>query len=156
VKRLTKSGVGGHINDRLWQGFWDFVFVVSSFLLAVLFGAAAGNLARGVPLDARGNFSMAFFTNFRVHGYVGLLDWYTISVAIFAVAILAAFDSGAREFVDRIFRCIQPEWSFPRCHLVACSVHTRGDLFHLHLASLQRESQRSPRQSGLLLGVLTS
>ena len=44
--------VGGHI-DRLWQGFWDFVFVVSSFLLAVLFGAAAGNLARGVPLDAR-------------------------------------------------------------------------------------------------------
>ena len=82
--------VGGHINDRLWQGFWDFVFVVSSFLLAVLFGAAAGNLARGVPLDAQGNFSMAFFTNFDVHGYVGLLDWYTISVAIFAVVLLAA------------------------------------------------------------------
>jgi cytochrome bd ubiquinol oxidase subunit II len=82
--------VGGHINDRLWQGFWDFVFVVSSFLLAVLFGAAAGNLARGVPLDAQGNFSMAFFTNFKVRGYVGLLDWYTISVAIFAVVLLAA------------------------------------------------------------------
>ena len=82
--------VGGHINDRLWQGFWDFVFVISSFLLAVLFGAAAGNLARGVPLDAEGNFSMAFFTNFKVHGYVGLLDWYTISVAIFAVVLLAA------------------------------------------------------------------
>jgi cytochrome bd-type quinol oxidase subunit 2 len=63
--------VGGHINDRLWQGFWDFVFVVSSFLVAVLFGAAAGNLARGVPLDAQGNFSMAFFTNFKVRGYVG-------------------------------------------------------------------------------------
>src|ERR1700681_2733476 len=82
--------VGGHINDRLWQGFWDFVFVVSSFLLAVLVGTAAGNLARGVPLDAQGNFSMAFFTNFKVHGYVGLLDWYTISVAIFAVVMLAA------------------------------------------------------------------
>jgi cytochrome bd ubiquinol oxidase subunit II len=82
--------VGGHINDRLWQGFWDFVFVMSSFLLAVLFGAAAGNLARGVPLDANGKFSMAFFTNFKVHGYVGLLDWYTISVAIFAVVMLAA------------------------------------------------------------------
>ena len=57
--------VGGHINDHLWQGFWDFVFVVSSFLLAILFGAAAGNLARGVPLDAHGNFSMAFFTDFQ-------------------------------------------------------------------------------------------
>ena len=77
--------VGGHSNDRLWQGFWDFVFVVSNVLLAVLFGVAAGNVARGVPLDANGNFSMAFFTNFSVRGNVGLLDWYTLSVAVFAV-----------------------------------------------------------------------
>jgi cytochrome d ubiquinol oxidase subunit II len=82
--------VGGHINDRLWQGFWDFVFVCANFLLAILFGAAAGNVARGVPLDAHGNFSMAFFTDFRVRGYVGLLDWYTVSIAIFAAVILAA------------------------------------------------------------------
>jgi cytochrome bd ubiquinol oxidase subunit II len=33
---------------------------------------------------------MAFFTNFGVRGHVGLLDWYTISIAIFAVSILAA------------------------------------------------------------------
>ncbi|HEV3273160.1 MAG TPA: cytochrome d ubiquinol oxidase subunit II [Candidatus Methylacidiphilales bacterium] len=82
--------VGGHINDRLWQGFWDFVFVVSSFLLAILFGAAGGNLARGVPLDAHGNFSMPFFTDFKVRGNVGLLDWYTVSIAIFATIMLAA------------------------------------------------------------------
>ena len=82
--------VGGHINDRLWQGFWDFVFVFANFLLAILFGAAAGNVARGVPLDAHGNFSMAFFTDFRVRGYVGLLDWYTVSIAIFAAVMLAA------------------------------------------------------------------
>jgi len=82
--------VGGHINDRLWQGFWDFVFVVSSFLLAVLFGAAGGNVVRGAPLDAHQNFSMAFFTNFNVRGHVGLLDWYTVSIAIFAVILLAA------------------------------------------------------------------
>jgi cytochrome d ubiquinol oxidase subunit II len=82
--------VGGHINDRMWQGFWDFVFVFASFLLAVLFGAAAGNLARGVPIDAQGDFSMAFFTDFNVRGNVGLLDWYTVSVALFAVVMLAA------------------------------------------------------------------
>src|SRR5665213_2518539 len=81
ILRGISLEVGGHINDRLWQGFWDFVFVVGSFLLAVLFGAAAGNLARGVPLDAHGNFAMAFFTDFRVHGNAGLLDWYTLSVA---------------------------------------------------------------------------
>ena len=82
--------VGGHINDKLWQGFWDFVFVISSFLLALLFGAAGGNVARGVPIDHDGNFSMAFFTNFNVRGHVGLLDWYTVSIAIFAMVVLAA------------------------------------------------------------------
>src|SRR5260370_37902225 len=82
--------VGGHINDRLWQGFWDFVFVCANVLLAILFGAAAGNLARGVPLDAQGDFSMAFFTDFGVRGHVGLLDWYTVSIAILAVVMLGA------------------------------------------------------------------
>jgi cytochrome bd ubiquinol oxidase subunit II len=82
--------VGGHINDKMWQGFWDFVFVISSFLLAILFGAAGGNMARGVPLDAHGNFAMSFFTNFNIYGNVGLLDWYTVSVALFATVMLAA------------------------------------------------------------------
>src|SRR5882672_5389189 len=90
ILRGISIEVGGHINDRLWQGFWDFVFVFSNFLLAILFGAAAGNVARGVPLDAQGQFSMAFFTDFRVTGQVGLLDWYTVSVAVFAVVLLAA------------------------------------------------------------------
>jgi len=90
ILRGISLEVGGHINDRLWQTFWDFVFVFASFLLAILFGAAAGNVVRGVPLDANGNFSMAFFTNFNVRGYVGLLDWYTVSVAIFAAVMLAA------------------------------------------------------------------
>lgn len=90
ILRGISIEVGGHINDALWQGFWDFVFVFSSFLLAVLFGVAAGNVARGVPLDGDGNFSMPFFTNFSVRGQVGLIDWYTISIAIFAAVILAA------------------------------------------------------------------
>lgn len=90
ILRGISIEVGGHINDTLWQGFWDFVFVFSNFLLAILFGAAAGNVARGVPLDADGNFSMPFFTDFTVRGQVGLLDWYTISIAIFAATILAA------------------------------------------------------------------
>src|SRR5215469_5301112 len=90
ILRGVSIEVGGHINDRLWQGFWDFVFVFANFLLAILFGAAAGNVVRGVPLDAQGNFSMAFFTDFGVHGNVGLLDWYTVSVAVFAICLLAA------------------------------------------------------------------
>jgi cytochrome bd ubiquinol oxidase subunit II len=90
ILRGISIEVRGHIDDPLWQGFWDFVFAFANFLLAMLFGAAAGNLVRGVPLDAQGNFSMAFFTDFMTRGYVGLLDWYTVSVAVFTVAVLAA------------------------------------------------------------------
>jgi cytochrome d ubiquinol oxidase subunit II len=90
ILRGISIEVRGHINDTLWHGFWDFIFAFANFLLAILFGAAAGNLVRGAPLDAHGNFSMAFFTNFMAHGYVGLLDWYTVSVAVFTVAALAA------------------------------------------------------------------
>src|ERR1700678_241708 len=90
ILRGISLEVGGHIDDRMWQGFWDFVFVLSNTLLAILFGAAAGNLARGVPLDSHGTFSVAFFTDFTARGYVGLLDWYTVSVALFAAVILAA------------------------------------------------------------------
>src|SRR5262249_49570386 len=90
ILRGISLEVAGHIDDRLWQGFWDFIFVFANFLLAILFGAAAGNLERGVPLDAQGNFSMAFFTNFRPHGNVGLLDWYTLSVAVFVAVLLGA------------------------------------------------------------------
>ena len=64
ILRGISLEVGGHINDRMWQGFWDLVFVVANTLLAVLFGAAAGNLARCVTLASDGTFSMAFFTDF--------------------------------------------------------------------------------------------
>src|SRR6187402_3090930 len=51
ILRGVSIEVGGHINDRLWRSWWDFVFAVSNVLLAVLFGAALGNVIRGVPLD---------------------------------------------------------------------------------------------------------
>ena len=82
--------VGGHLGDKLWQEFWDAVFVFSNVLLAVLFGAALGNIARGVPLTSEGTFYLPFFTNFMTHGKVGLLDWYTVPIALFCVLILTA------------------------------------------------------------------
>ena len=90
ILRGVSIEVGGHIEDRLWQSWWDFVFAVSSVVLAVLFGAALGNVIRGVPLDASGKFTMSLFTDFGVRGRVGILDWYTLSVAVFTTALLAA------------------------------------------------------------------
>jgi cytochrome d ubiquinol oxidase subunit II len=90
ILRGMSLEVGGHSNDPLWQTWWDFVFAVSSVLLAVLFGVALGNVIRGVPLDQTGEFSMSLFTHFGVRGRVGILDWYTLSVAAFTTVLLAA------------------------------------------------------------------
>jgi cytochrome bd ubiquinol oxidase subunit II len=90
ILRGVSIEVGGHIHDRLWQSWWDFVFAISSVVLAVLFGAAMGNVIRGVPLDESGKFSMSLFTDFGVRGHVGILDWYTVSVAVFTTVLLAA------------------------------------------------------------------
>jgi len=82
--------VTGYDEHPLWQEFWDFVFTASSVLLAILFGVALGNIARGVPVGPSGEFQMPFFTNFRTSGQVGLLDWYTVSMALFTLLALSA------------------------------------------------------------------
>lgn len=82
--------LGGHLDDPLWGAAWHTVFAGASALLALLFGVALGNVLRGVPIGASGRFSMALFTSFDVRGEVGLLDWYTLSIGIFATVLLAA------------------------------------------------------------------
>jgi len=79
-----------HVTDSLWRGAWDFVFAAASLLLVVFFGAAFGNLMRGVPLDRDGWFSLALFTDFTARDPVGILDWYTILTGVFALVALAA------------------------------------------------------------------
>ena len=79
-----------HVADPLWRSAWDFVFAAASTLLAVFFGAAFGNLLRGVPLDGEGWFTLALFTDFTTRDPVGILDWYTILTGVFALVALAA------------------------------------------------------------------
>jgi cytochrome d ubiquinol oxidase subunit II len=90
VLRGIAIELGRHLDHPLWRSFWDFVLTASSALLILIFGVALGNIIRGVPLDERAEFHMAFFTDFRPTGHVGLLDWYTLSVGLFALAGLGA------------------------------------------------------------------
>jgi cytochrome d ubiquinol oxidase subunit II len=80
----------GHIADTLWRSFWDFVFACSNVLLAMLFGAALGNVVRGMPLRPDAPLSLPLFTHFGVGGEVGILDWYTVSIAVFTLVCLSA------------------------------------------------------------------
>jgi cytochrome d ubiquinol oxidase subunit II len=129
---------GGHLDDPMWRTFWDTVLSASSVLLALLLGAAMGNILRGVPLDERGSFSLPFFTHFGVHGRVGIVDWYTASVALFTAACLAMHGASylvlktAGRVHDRSLALAQRLWPVVVTLLLAVTVATRAvrpDLF---------------------------
>ncbi len=82
-----------HIEHSIWQDFFDVVFSVSSILLAVFFGAALGNVVRGVPLDATGYFFEPLWTNFKLNADVGILDWYSVLIGVMALVTLTAHGS---------------------------------------------------------------
>ncbi len=77
-----------HIPGPVWAPLWDAMFSLSSLLLAIFYGAALGNVVRGVPLGAQGYFFEALWTDFRLRGETGILDWYTILVGLAACAAL--------------------------------------------------------------------
>jgi cytochrome d ubiquinol oxidase subunit II len=94
---LMLRGIGielrAHMENPVWVGFFDLIFCVSSILLAIFFGAALGNVVRGVPLSADGYFFEPLWTNFRVGANTGILDWYTILTGVIALVTLTAHGS---------------------------------------------------------------
>ncbi len=91
---LMLRGIGielqAHMENPVWVGFCDLIFCVSSALLAIFFGAALGNVVRGVPLAADGYFFEPLWTNFRVSANSGILDWYTVLTGVIALVTLTA------------------------------------------------------------------
>jgi len=91
---LMLRGIGielrAHMQNPVWRGFFDVVFCISSLLLTIFFGAALGNVVRGVPLGADEYFFEPLWTNFRVGQNNGILDWYTVLTGVIALVTLTA------------------------------------------------------------------
>lgn len=89
---LMLRGIGvelrHHIESPLWHSMWDFVFSVASALLAVFFGAAIGNVIRGVPLNSEKYFFEPLWTDFRPGEQPGILDWYTVLTGLVGLVAL--------------------------------------------------------------------
>jgi len=77
-----------HVKAHIWASLWDTSFAMASLLLAVFYGAALGNVVRGVPLDSQGRFFEPLWTDFLPVGHTGILDWYTVLVGVTALAAL--------------------------------------------------------------------
>jgi cytochrome d ubiquinol oxidase subunit II len=72
----------------VWKGFFDVMFFLASALLAIFFGAALGNVIRGVPLGADGYFFEPLWTDWRLGPHPGILDWYTVLAGLVALSAL--------------------------------------------------------------------
>ena len=80
-------------SDPIWRPFFDGLFCFASVLLAIFFGAALGNIIRGVPIGPDGYFFLPLWTNFRPGNTPGLLDWYTVlggALALIALSLHGA------------------------------------------------------------------
>ena len=78
-----------HVDSRVWTDFFDGCFCISSALLAIFFGAALGNVVRGVAIDKDGTFFAPLWTSWRVDNDPGILDWYTVIAGLVALIALA-------------------------------------------------------------------
>jgi cytochrome bd ubiquinol oxidase subunit II len=77
-----------HLDSPVWSGLFDGCFAFSSLLLTVFYGAALGNVVRGVPVQRDGYFFLPLWTNWRVGPQPGVLDWYTVIAGLIALAAL--------------------------------------------------------------------
>lgn len=75
-----------YLAGTVWRDFFDGAFALASTLLLIFFGAALGNVMRGVPLGADHYFFLPLWTNFLPGAQPGILDWYTILCALAALA----------------------------------------------------------------------
>ncbi len=80
--------VRSRLDDPVWRTACDILFPLASFLVALALGTAAGNVIRGVPLDAQGRMFLPLWTNLTLQGGPAIFDWYTLVVGFSAVAIL--------------------------------------------------------------------
>ncbi len=82
-----------HLHHSMWKSFWDVLFSCSSLLLTIFFGAALGNVVRGVPLNKEGFFFEPLWTTFTVVPDAGILDWFTTLMGIVALLTLTLHGS---------------------------------------------------------------
>ncbi|NDJ85625.1 MAG: cytochrome d ubiquinol oxidase subunit II [Chloroflexi bacterium] len=69
-----------------WRRFWDWAIFFGSFVPALLWGVAVGNLVRGVPIDADMQYTGSFFDLLNPYALVGglaTLSLFTLHGALF-------------------------------------------------------------------------
>jgi cytochrome bd ubiquinol oxidase subunit II len=88
--------------DPKWHAVWDWSFFLGSLLPALLFGVAAGNIVRGVPLTAAGEYAAGFFDLLNPYALVAGVTGLVFFIAHGAGWLSIKTDGELRERVSRI------------------------------------------------------
>jgi cytochrome bd ubiquinol oxidase subunit II len=88
IMRATGIELRHQLDNEMWHSFWDFCFCLASVLLAIFYGAALGNVVRGVPLNEKGEFFEPLWTTFTITENPGILDWFTVLCGVVALVAL--------------------------------------------------------------------
>jgi cytochrome d ubiquinol oxidase subunit II len=78
ILRAVSLEFRSKVESPAWRAAWDAAFAFGSFLPALLFGVAIGNVMRGVPISNDGEFAGTFF---------GLLNPFSLVVGLLATAM---------------------------------------------------------------------
>ncbi|MEJ2367214.1 MAG: cytochrome d ubiquinol oxidase subunit II [Acidobacteriota bacterium] len=78
ILRAVSLEFRSKVQSAAWRRTWDTTFFVGSFLPAVLFGVATGNLMRGIPIDHSGAFT---------GGFLGLLNPYSVVMGLLSLTL---------------------------------------------------------------------
>src|SRR5216683_2733134 len=89
IMRGASIELRSQMDSGVLRSFFDGLFFLSSALLAIFFGAALGNVIRGVPLGEDGYVFLPLWTNWRVGDEPGILDWYTVMGGVVALVALS-------------------------------------------------------------------
>ena len=84
ILRAVSLEFRSKVEAPAWRRVWDVCFVLGSFLATLLFGVAVGNILRGVPLTADGEFAGTF---------LGLLHPYPVAIGLLTLTMFATHGS---------------------------------------------------------------
>jgi cytochrome bd ubiquinol oxidase subunit II len=88
-------------DDAAWRTRWDWIIAVGSFVPALLWGVAFGNIVAGVPIDAAREFTGTFFTLLNPFALLGGVTTLLLFVTHGAVFLALKTDGVIRDRANR-------------------------------------------------------
>lgn len=85
-----------------WRTRWDWAIAIGSFVPAVLWGVAFGNIVQGVPIDADKEFTGTFITLLNPYALVGGVTTLLLFVTHGAHFLALKTEGGVRDRANRV------------------------------------------------------